>query len=160
WSDLLASYRKRAQRETEANTKAGLLLEIAELQEHRLADFDGAAATYREVLAANPTHLKALRALAAIEEARGDWEALADVLAEELKQTPDGQPRFDLLLRVGHIEEVNLDAPANALDYYRDALNIPAPGGGVRTPALDAVARIVLDPATASSVEAKDRLAA
>ena len=160
WNDLLTSYRKRVARETEAAAKAALLIEIATLQEQKLADFDGAAATYREVLALQPTHLKALRALARIEEARGNWEALADVLAEELKQTTDAQPRFGLLMRVGQIEEVNLDAPANALDYYRDALGIPASGGAVRREAVDAVARIVLNPQTAAALEAPDRLAA
>jgi len=173
WNDLLASYRKRAQRETEAQAKGNLLMEIAKLQEQRLADFDGAAATYREVLAIQPTHLRALRSLAQIEEACGDWEALAEVLAEELKQTPDGEDRFQLLMRVGHIEEVNLDAPANALDYYREALNIPAPAkgypdgsglpgaiGGTRPQALDAVARILLDPNAVDAIEVADRLGA
>ncbi|HEY5948785.1 MAG TPA: hypothetical protein VIV40_25015, partial [Kofleriaceae bacterium] len=122
WNDLLASYRRRAQRETAATAKAGLLMEVATLQEQKLVDLDGASATYREVLALQPGYLKALRALARIDEARGDWESLAEVLAEELKQTPEGQARFDLLMRVGQIEEMNLDAPANALDYYRDAL--------------------------------------
>lgn len=160
WGDLLASYRRRAQRETESAAKASLLLEVATLQEQKLVDLDGAAATYREVLALVPTHLKALRALARIDEARGDWDSLAEVLAEELKQTPDGQARFDLLMRVGHIEEMNLDAPANALDYYRDALNIPGVGGGARPQAIDAVARIVLDDKLAAAVEPADRLAA
>ncbi|HTL26910.1 MAG TPA: hypothetical protein VL280_09855, partial [Burkholderiales bacterium] len=112
WNDLLASYRRRAQRETETTAKAGLLMEVALLQEQKLVDLDGAAATYREVLALAPAHLKAIRALARIEEARGDSEALAEVLAEELKHIPEGQPRFDLLMRVGQIEEMNLDAPA------------------------------------------------
>ncbi|NVB83755.1 MAG: tetratricopeptide repeat protein [Kofleriaceae bacterium] len=160
WNDLLASYRKRAERETETATKASLLMEIAALQEQKLVDLDGAAATYREVLALVPAHLKALRALARLDEARGDWDSLAEVLAEELKQTPDGQPRYTLLMRVGQIEEMNLDAPANALDYYRDALGIPAVGGGARPEALDAVARIVLDPNAAAQVEPKDRQAA
>jgi golgin subfamily B member 1 len=160
WNDLLASYRRRAQRETEAGAKASLLMEVATLQEQKLVDLDGAAATYKEVLALQPGLLKALRALARIDEARGDWESLAEVLAEELKQTSEGQPRFNLLMRVGQIEEMNLDAPANALDYYRDALNVAASGGNARPEAVDAVARIVLDPKSASAVEPKDRIAA
>ncbi|HSD88792.1 MAG TPA: hypothetical protein VLB44_14795, partial [Kofleriaceae bacterium] len=160
WGDLLASYRKRVERETVATAKAALLLEIATLQEQKLADFDGAAATYREILAVQPAHLKALRALARIDEARGDWESLAEVLAEELKQVVESQPRFELLMRVGRIEELNLDAPANGLDYYREAIGIPAAGGGVRPEAVEAVARIILNPDNVSAIEPKDRLAA
>jgi tetratricopeptide (TPR) repeat protein len=160
WNDLLASYRRRAQRETETNAKVALLMEIATLQEQKLVDLDGAAATYREVLALSPGYLKALRALARLDEARGDWESLAEVLAEELKQTAEGPARFDLLMRVGHIEQMNLDAPANALDYYREALGFPAVGGGARPEAIEAVARIVLDDRAAQALDPKDRIAA
>ncbi len=160
WNDLLASYRRRVAREPDPAAKANLLMATAALQEQNLVDLDGAAATYRELPAITPGHIKALRALARIEEARGDFEALAEVLALELKETPEGQPRFVLLMRVGSIEETNLDAPANALDYYRAALGIAGPGGGVRSEAVDAVARIVLDPKTGQLCDAKERVTA
>jgi len=160
WGDLLASYRRRVAREADPAAKANLLLATAQLQEQKLVDLDGAAATYREILVAVPGHLKALRALARIDEARGDFESLAEVLAEQLKQTPEGQPRFELLMRVGRVGEWNLAGPANALDYYRDALGIPAVGGGVRTEALDAVARVILTPRMSTAIEPADRLAA
>ena len=65
--------------------RASLLIEIASLQEEKLVDLDGAAATYREALDVAAGQLRALRALARIEEARGDWEALAEVLAERAR---------------------------------------------------------------------------
>ncbi|MBV8759380.1 MAG: tetratricopeptide repeat protein [Deltaproteobacteria bacterium] len=160
WQELLASYRRRAARERDASTKAGLLMEIAGLQEQKLMDLDGAAATYHEALAAVPGHARALRALARVEEARGDWESLSDVLAQELAQTPDGQPRFDLLMRLGNLEDQSLDRPQKALGYYRDALGVVAVGGGVRPQAVEAVARIVLAPTTAAKLDAKERVAA
>lgn len=160
WPELLASYRRRAARETNASTKASLLMEIAALQEQKLMDLDGAAATYHETLETVPGHARALRALARIEEARGDWESLAAVLSQELAQTPDGQPRFDLLMRLGNLEDQSLDRPQKALGYYRDALGVVAVGGGVRPQAVDAVARIVLSPTTANRLEPKERVGA
>ena len=103
WTELLASYRRRAERERDKSTKAGLLMEIAALQEQKLMDLDGAAATYHQALETVPGHASALRALARIEEARGDWESLSEVLAQELAQTP----RWPAALR-------SADAPRHA----------------------------------------------
>ncbi len=146
WNELLVSYRRRAAREEDATSRAALLIDVAQLQEQKLVDLDGAATTYRDVLAAVPRHPQALRALAQIEEARGNWEPLAEVLAQELTQTADGQPRFDLLMRLGGLEENSLDRPSRALAYYREAAGVVAVGGGVRPPAVEAVARLALDP--------------
>jgi tetratricopeptide (TPR) repeat protein len=164
WPELLASFRRRATREKDAHERASLLIEIASLQEEKLVDLDGAAATYHEALAALPGQLRALRALARIEEARGDWESLVSVLAQELAQTPEmpvpgpgqsgplsqflqpGQARFELLMRLGNLEEYSLERPARALGYFRDALGVSA--GGVRPQAIAAIVRLVLAPAT------------
>jgi tetratricopeptide (TPR) repeat protein len=160
WPELLASYRRRAAREKDASTKAFLLMDIAALQEQKLMDLDGAAATYHEALDTVPGHSRVLRALARVEEARADWESLSQVLAQELAQTADGQPRFDLLMRLGALEDRSLDRPHKALGYYRDALGAVAVGGGVRPQAVEAVARLVLDPTTAAKLDPKDRVAA
>ncbi|MGE5183911.1 MAG: tetratricopeptide repeat protein, partial [Acidobacteriota bacterium] len=160
WPELLASYRRRAAREQDPSAKASLLVEIAQLQEEKLVDLDGAAATYHEALAAVKGHAKAIRALARIEEARGDWESLHDVLVQELALTADGQARFDLLMRLGSLAEHNLDRDGAALGYYRDALGIAAVGGGVRPQAVDAIARLVLSPQIGGKLDPKERVAA
>jgi tetratricopeptide (TPR) repeat protein len=162
WPELLASYRRRAARETDPEDRATLLIEIASLQEEKLVDLDGAAATYHEALSIMPGQIRALRAVARIEEARGDWESLAGVLGSELEQLGDGQPRFDMLMRIGGLEETQLERPSNALARYRDALAIPAPGGGVRSQAVVSIARLVLSASAggSSKLEAKERVAA
>ncbi|HEX2688657.1 MAG TPA: hypothetical protein VHN14_18675, partial [Kofleriaceae bacterium] len=168
WPELLASYRRRAAREKDATERASLLIEIAVLQEEKLVDLDGAAATYREALDALPGQLRALRALARIEESRGDWEALVGVLAQELAQTPDsqvtqapqataahggpagqagapGQARFDLLMRLGNLEEFSLERPGRALGHFREALGVSV-GGSARHQAVAAIVRLILPP--------------
>lgn len=164
WPELLASYRRRAAREPDAHDKASLLNEIASLQEEKLVDLDGAAATYHESLGVLPGQLRALRALARIEEARGDWDSLVGVLAAELEETPatgDGQGRFDLLMRLGTLEEVSLERPSQALRYFRDALAVTAPGGAARPQAVGAIARYLPgDQEPGSRVEPGERVAA
>ena len=160
WPELLASYRRRANREKDAHERAGLLIEIASLQEEKLVDLDGAAQTYYEALEALPNQLRAMRALARIEEARGDWESLADVLSRELQHTPDGQARFDLLMRLGQLEEVSIERPAKALGYYRDALAVPAAGGAVRPQAVGAIVRFLLAEGPGAKISPEDKVGA
>ena len=160
WSELLASFRRRAQREPDTQQRARLLVEAAGIQEQKLVDLDGAAATYKLALEAVPGFPPALAALAKVEEARGDWESLAEVLATDLAQTPDGQARFDLLMRLGGLEETSLERPGKALARYRDALAIAQPGGGVRQPAVAAVARLALDRSIHFGDLGADRIAA
>ncbi|MBS1118787.1 MAG: repeat-containing protein, partial [Deltaproteobacteria bacterium] len=144
WPELLESYRRRAAREKDPTERASLLIEIASLQEEKLVDLDGAATTYHEALAAMPGQLRALRALARIEEARGDWDSLVGVLAAELAtmgaQAPDGNPqaRFELLMRLGNLEEVQLERASQALKYFREALSVP---GGVWPQAVAAISK-------------------
>ncbi len=158
WPELLASYRRRADREDDPEDKAALLNEIASLQEEKLVDLDAAAATYREALAVLPGQLRAMRALARIDEARGDFDSLASVLSMELERAPDGQARFDLLLRLGQLHEQTLDRPSLALGYYRDALAIPAPGGAVRPQAVGALIRFLPVDGLGGQVSADERV--
>ncbi|MDQ3367088.1 MAG: tetratricopeptide repeat protein [Myxococcota bacterium] len=163
WTELLGSYRRRVTREQDATERASLLIEIASLQEEKLVDLDGAAATYREALATLPNQVRALRSLARIEEARGDWEALVEVLGQELasiSSRPDGQPRFELLMRLGGLEEQSLERPAHALPHYRDALAVPAPGGTVRPQAVAAICRLVLPASPGGTLDPAQRIAA
>jgi len=163
WNELLASFRRRAQREGKGPAKAAMLHEAAQIQEQKLQDLDGAAATYQEALAAAPGNVKTLRALAKVQEARGDWESLATVLADELEQTPgdrDATPRFELLMRLGSLHEHSLENPAKALAYYRQALGVPGAGGLVRPQPVEAIARLVLVPETAHKLDPKERIAA
>ena len=159
WQDLLASYRRRAAREKDPGERTSLLLEIASLQEERLADLDGAAATYREALSVTPTQIRAMRALARIEEARGDGEAVAEVLAMELEHTTDAQARFDMLMRLARLEEDGNERYANALDHYKKALAIPGPGASVRPQAVSALVRYILADGPASKLPPADRVA-
>ncbi|MGE0395717.1 MAG: tetratricopeptide repeat protein [Kofleriaceae bacterium] len=158
WQDLLASYRRRAAREKDPGERTSLLLEIASLQEERLADLDGAAASYREALTVTPTQIRAMRALARIEEARGDGEAVAEVLAMELEQTSDPQARFDMLMRLARLEEEGNERNANALDYYKKALAVPGPGNTVRPQAVSALVRYILADGPASKLPPGERV--
>ena len=160
WSELLSSFQRRANRETESAAKANLLLEAAQIQEQKLQDLDGAATTYQAALQAAPGHPKALRALAKVHDARGDHRALVEVLAQQLAAERDSGARFEMVMRLGSLHESSLEEPARALAYYREGLAIPAPSGGIRAQPVSAITRLVLLPEPAAKLDPKDRIAA
>lgn len=157
WNDLLRSLRRRAKRATDPSMRASVLVQAGMIQEQKLVDPRGAAASYREALEARPDDGNALRSLARVEEARGEWAALADVLAQELSLAPEGQ-LFERLMQLAALELDKLNRPAAALAYYRQALAMAGPG--IRSEPMDAIARLVLESATATALPADQRLAA
>ena len=145
------------QREKEPAARAQLLVETAVLQEEKLVDLDGAAATYKEALAAAPSNVRAMRALARIEEARGDWDSLATVLASELALATDQVAKFELLMRLGNIEEHNLERPGKALPHFTAALEL---GTGNRPKAIAALVRYLEPDGPGRAIDSKQRVAA
>ncbi|MBL0217751.1 MAG: hypothetical protein IPQ07_28220 [Myxococcales bacterium] len=78
----------------------------------------------------------------------------------ELQHTHDGQPRFELLMRLGNLEESSIERPSRALRYYQDALAVPAPGGGVRPQAVGAIVRFLLADGPGRKIEPAEKVAA
>ncbi len=122
WPELLQVYRRRAELAEEQSDKVSLLFKIAIINEERVADFDAAAASYQAILELDPDSHRALTALAKIQEARGDWAGLADVLDRQLALSGDVDTKVDLYLRLGGLYENSLDRNRDALDMYREAL--------------------------------------
>lgn len=127
WPDLLSVYRRRVELVDDELDRVDLLFKIAFIEEERVAALDDAAATYQSILALQPDSHRATRALAKIQEARGDWAGLVEVLGRELAQSEDTDARVLLLMRMGGLQEHNLGRVRDALGSYRSALAL-APG--------------------------------
>jgi tetratricopeptide (TPR) repeat protein len=144
WPALLASRRRRAERTADPVARAQLVVELATIEENRLADLDAAVASYQQALSiapeGEPIRLIAIRALARLNEARGDWDGLVTALRGELAATTDDARRFALLMRIGGLEENSLGRPEVALADYLDAFAIPD-RDGPRREATDALIR-------------------
>lgn len=123
WPDLLEVYRRRVELAESDSDKTDLLFKIAFIEEERLADFDASARTYQSILDVDPDSQRAMRALAKLHEARGDWAGLAEVLTRELAYTDDIGARVDRLLRIGGLRADSLDRADDALDSYKEALS-------------------------------------
>jgi tetratricopeptide (TPR) repeat protein len=100
------------------------LFRIAQILEERLADPDGAAGTWRRLLALDPDHLVALRALSRCLEAGGHHAELAEALLREGTVVEDPRRRASLHARRAEILEERLSDPERARDEWELVLAI------------------------------------
>ena len=77
----------------------------------RLNDTNEAITSYREVLTLAPSHFPALRALARIYRAQGDWENLIEILRAEAANRTDPTERANAMFQAAAIWEDQLQTP-------------------------------------------------
>ncbi len=124
WESLVQMYRTEADLAASPEHAALLIQKIGELHEQKRGDRDAAIAAYREVLTLAPNHFPALRALARIHRAHGDWEALVEVLRGEASLLSDPTERANTLFQVASLWEDELKNPQAAIDAYREVLRL------------------------------------
>jgi tetratricopeptide (TPR) repeat protein len=100
------------------------LFRIAQIQEERLSDTAGAAATWRRLLVVEPEHLLALRALARCLEALGGHAELVEVLGREGCVVEDPRRRAAIHARRAELLEERLADPESARLEWEQVLGI------------------------------------
>ncbi|MCB9538207.1 MAG: hypothetical protein H6704_18275 [Myxococcales bacterium] len=87
-----------------------------------LGDEAGAARVWAALLADDPADDLALAGLEVAYAARGDWPALADILARRLSLAGESERRRHLTLRLADLQANHLGAPDLAVEGYRAVL--------------------------------------
>ncbi|MDP3276511.1 MAG: hypothetical protein Q8Q09_15040 [Deltaproteobacteria bacterium] len=139
WSALLASLQERMELASDATEREQIQGAVAALQESKLSDTDGAIATYREMLASDPTSTRALTALDQLYARSERWNDLADNLQARLDLSSDEAEQAELLLRLATLREERMHQVESAIEIYRQVLSRDA----ANAPALDALERLV-----------------
>ncbi len=124
WEELAAMCRAEADASADPAAAAELLHRVAELLERRMGRVDDAVSAYRETLTLAPAHLPALQALARIYRARGDDEALVEVLRAQGAARAVPVERAAPLAEAARIAEERLGDPARAIEHYEEALRL------------------------------------
>lgn len=123
WASFAQVLERRLEATLDAREAAAMHLRIATLYEDHLGDFEAAAAHYERVVAIEPDHVRAIRALRARAEASEDWERLARILEREAELTGDRYERFKRYLALGDLYREKLDLPNAAVKAWFAALD-------------------------------------
>jgi tetratricopeptide (TPR) repeat protein len=150
WEAVASLFRVQAEATGDPVQAAELLLRAAEVFERQLGQPEAAITVYRDVLALQPAHVPALQALSRLHRARGEHEALAEVLSAMAATREAPAERAAAQAELGELCEERLRDRARALEAYEAALHADP---GCLT-AVRAAERLYLD------LDRKDALAA
>jgi tetratricopeptide (TPR) repeat protein len=98
------------------------LLKLAELHETKYLKRERAAEILEKVVAEEPSHPQALKALERCYHALRDWPRLAKVLRARADNTYDKKQKTDLLELTAEVFESKLGDPSSAIEVHRDLL--------------------------------------
>ncbi len=120
---IAAVLTKTADATTAKPVRAEILMAVASLCEGPLEDPLRAEKEYRKVIETDSSDpsivVPAAKALARIYEARGDNEALADIISTEVKLEESIETRKALYEKLGELYEKTLLDPSSAIDAYK-----------------------------------------
>lgn len=108
--------------------RSELLSEVASLYEVRLDSPERAEDAYHRLLETDPdnpvTTLPAARALESLYLLNENWPKLVDILRLRAQFAESPEDRRELLSRVAEIQEADLDRPEDAIDTFREILDV------------------------------------
>lgn len=122
WSELAELLERRFEvlrGQGDARQSAELALVLADLLANQLADTERSQAYLVEVLEHDPNNITALLALASVYDARGEEEAMVEVLAHASSLNPEGPQGSQLQLRLARLVE----APEQQREHLEAALH-------------------------------------
>jgi len=122
WQELGMILTHRADAAATPTQARNLRAEAAEVLEQKIGDLQGARSVYEHVLSEDPSHERAVEALARILEKSGDFAALVGLLDRRLS----AQPKADAirtLCRIGEIFDDRLNNPDEASARFKKALD-------------------------------------
>ena len=121
--DLVATLRRRAEIELDADARKAMLRDASQLAEHHLHDVDAAAELVTSLLDADDADLDALDTLARLRRAQGRHDDVADVLARRARLTDDPALATSLRREVAELYAGPINDSERAVQAYRELLD-------------------------------------
>ncbi|MBN2714661.1 MAG: tetratricopeptide repeat protein, partial [Deltaproteobacteria bacterium] len=120
WEDVVSYLQKRANAPVLKEQRRADMVEMAVVQLNHLEDVDAAIDTWRGIFTEFGPREDAIGQLDALLSQEGRFEELAQLLSVASEQNVDNI--LSVLLRLGEISSIQLEKPAEALEYYQAAL--------------------------------------
>ena len=130
--------RRRIELEQDAPTRVELGVRLGTISEEQLGDPREAIDAYQRVVEDEPGHPEAVVALARLYERQALWPELLENLRLRAGMAESPEERVKLVHRAGEVLERELDDVIEAMDMYREALDLD----GRHEPTIRALMRI------------------
>src|SRR5690606_27489102 len=104
--------------------KSKMLKRVASVRLNQLSDGESAIERYAQVLVEDPEDRDAIESLDAIFSHLERWEELVENLQRQIRITEDEDQSIDLQFRMGQTYQLSMNDLPNAIEAYRDILNI------------------------------------
>ncbi len=124
WTELLAVQRKKVELASDPQIRESYFFQMAKLWEEVLGNFEKAIETYKEVLGQDDANMSALRALDRLYLQQQMWNDLSENLQRQLVLTQEPAEQVILLNRLGNLRETKLSDRVQAVDTYRQVLEL------------------------------------
>ncbi len=124
YSALVRVYESFAAQTQDRNLQMSLQSQIADLKENRLQPPKSAGENHLKMLALNPEHPEAIRALDIQYHKFGTWKGLRMLYEQELSRATSEDQALDLCMRVADLAETRLESPDVAKHYFQEVLRI------------------------------------
>jgi hypothetical protein len=119
WSDAGEIYLRRAVVERDPATLRAIFLRLGEIYLDRVPDPKRAAASFERVLSVDADNLEALRALAELTVADGDWKRALPVVERLVAREPDAARRQKSRVRLGEVLMHTMDLRRASVELRR-----------------------------------------
>ncbi len=126
WERLVEVFHEQADRESEPEIRRELLRRAADVYLDQLERPSEATPLLHEVLEEFPADLETAETLDQIYRDLEDWESLVEILRHRASHVDDEQTCKDLLYQAGHLYDEILERPEDAVDVYREVLELEA----------------------------------
>ncbi len=124
WQKLVKLYGDAAENSFAVNDKVYFLTQLAQLYEIAIEDAALAEKIYKKILELNDRNVPAISALKRCYTKSENWSELIAALQKELDVTLSEKKKAAIYYQLGFIYETKLGAAKEAINYYKNALNI------------------------------------
>src|SRR5688572_14703904 len=122
YSDLIAMHKEEADVARRKEARAYLLFMVAQIHDEKVKDRVAAVQAYKDVLEEDPVYHPAMRALARIALAQGDWKGLLEVHQRELSVLSEARDRALLRCRMAEVHDRRLGDVDSAVRLLNEAI--------------------------------------
>ncbi len=123
-AELVEILRRRAELADSGEERLALWLRIGAVCRDHLHDTDGAVEAYRTALDIEPGHAEAMTTLEDLYRADARWDALQEILVQQLTFSDTDAQRHGLYLKSAQLAEERFDDVDGAIEAYRQLLLI------------------------------------